>query len=122
MIFNEANKERLEKLFKEANGKCRERILTYDNVKHILEKIEETLDIPKKDMIGITAVIDPNAQNFPRAYGYVPYSIYCFATRKKTGWDIEKFGKYRTARAGHAAEIRLTKDAKIAILESKSHC
>lgn len=122
MIFKEENKEKLEKMFAEANGKCRERILTYENVKYALDKIEETLDIPKMHMIGITAVIDPNAQNFPRAYNYTPYSIYCFATRKKTGWDVEKFGKYKTAKAGHMAEINLTKEAKVAIIESKSRC
>ena len=122
MLFKESNKESLEKMFAKANGKCRERILTYDNVKYALNMIENHLNIPKKYMVGITAVIDPNAQNFPNSYGYTPYSIYCFATYKKSGWNIEQFGKYKTARAGHMAEINLTKEAKIAILESKSRC
>lgn len=122
MIFNEKNKEKLETMFAKANGRCRERILTYYNVKSALKKIEDHLGISKKDMLGIKVIIDPNAQDFPKAYKYTPYSIYCYATRKASGWDVEPFGKYKTARGGHMAEITLTQEAKIAIIESKTRC
>ena len=119
MLFKENNKEKINAMFAEANGKCRERILTYDNVEAALTKIERQLGIAKKDMVGIVALIDPNAQDFPRAYKYTPYSIYCIAVRKASGWDVEPFGKSRTARASRMASLTLTDRAKEAILESK---
>ena len=122
MIFKESNRVKLEEMFKKANGKCRERILNYRDVEYSLKKIEEHLGIPKKDMIGIVVIVDPNAQDFPNAYKYTPYSIYYTAERKSSGWDVKPFGKYRTARASRMAEIKLTDRAKEAIIEKKSFC
>ena len=122
MIYKESNRAKLEEMFKKAKGKCRERILNYYNVGSSLKRIEIHLGIPKKDMIGITVVVDPNAQDFPNAYKYTPYSIYYRAERKSSGWDVEPFGKYKTARASHMAEITLTDRAKEAIIEKKSFC
>ena len=122
MIFKENNRVKLEEMFKKANGKCKERILTYKNVEYSLKEIEEHLGIPKKDMIGIVVVVDPNAQDFPNAYKYTPYSIYYTAERKPSGWDVKPFGKYRTARASRMAVIELTDRAKEAIIEKKSVC
>ena len=98
------------------------RILTYNNVKWSLEKIERHLEICKKDMIGIIVVVDPNAQDFPNTYKYTPYSIYYTAERKPSSWDVKPFGKYRTARASRMAVIKLTDRAKEAIIEKKSVC
>lgn len=120
MIFKESNRTKLEAMFKQANGRCKERILTYNNVKRSLEEIEKYLEICKKDMIGIVITVDPNAQDFPSAYKYIPYSIYYRAERKKSGWDITPLGKYKTARANHMANIHLTDGAKKAIIEKKS--
>jgi hypothetical protein len=122
MIFKESNRVKLEEMFKKANGKCRERILTYSNVERSLNKIENHLGINKKDLIDIVVIVDPNAQDFPNAYKYTPYSIYYRAKRKPSGWDVEPFGKYRTARASRMAEITLTDRAKEAIIEKKSFC
>lgn len=122
MIYKESNKAKLEEMFKQANGKCRERILDYYNVGLSLEKIETHLGISKKDMIGIIVIVDPNAQDFPNAYKYTPYSIYYTAERKPSGWDVKPFGKYRTARASRMAVIELTDRAKEAIIEKKSVC
>ena len=120
MIFKESNKTKLEEMFKQANGRCKERILTYNNVKRSLEEIERYLEICKKDMIGISVLVEPNAQDFPSAYRYIPYSIYYRAERKASGWDVTPFGKYKTARANHMADIHLTDRAKEAIIEKKS--
>lgn len=119
MLIKEANKARIENIIKAAEGRSTVRTIEYRDIVKSLEILEESLGICKKDMIGITADIDYNAQDFPKAYKYTPESTHFMVTRKSGGWDLTSVERARTRRHNHTYHVELTETAKQAIIESK---
>jgi len=120
IIIKEANKEKLTTAIKEAEGRASVRCITADRVIKAVDRITKHLDIPKKRMIGITAVVDVNAQDFPSAYRYMPESTQFTAEYTKSGWVMTSVCRDRTHSERHAVSLILTEEAKVAVLENAS--
>lgn len=84
-----------------------------------LDTIERRLDIPRKDMRGIIATVDVNAQAFPRAYKGRPDSTFFRAVYTAAGWAIEHIYRYHTAPPGRMSDIELT-DAAVKALVARA--
>lgn len=101
----------LETVQKRAKVRC----TNYDEIFRILTNIEKELNISKKAMNGIKAVIDPNAQDFPRSYKFTPQSTIITAEYKNGAWKIEI---ERAETRKDRALLSLTEEAEKAILSN----
>ena len=119
MLVKEANKEKIEDIIRTAEGRATARTISYERIVVAIAELEKTLGIAKKNMTGITADIDYNAQDFPRAYKYTPESTHILVTRKTSGWDLTNVFRDTTRRWNHRFHVTLTDDAKAAIIASK---
>lgn len=119
MLIKEGNREKIEAAIRAAEGRATERRINYGDIVRAIAELEKTLNICKKDMTGITADIDYNAQNFPNAYKYTPKSTHITITRKNSAWDLERVYRDTTRREGRRYHLTLTEDAKRAIIKSK---
>lgn len=119
MLINESNKQKIEDMIKQAEGKATVRTIGYRDIVDGIATLEMSLGIHKKDMIGIVADIDMNAQDFPRAYKYTPTSTHFTVIRKASGWDLKEVFRDTTRRYNHRFHVNLTDAAKQAIIESK---
>jgi hypothetical protein len=120
IIIKEANQEKINAAIREAEGRATARTITAQDIISAAEKVTKHLGIPMKAMIDVVAHVDINAQDFPRAYKYVPESTQFRMIRTASGWALTDIYRDRTHRSGHAAEIRLTETAKEAVLASAS--
>lgn len=120
MLIKEANKEKIEAIIKATEGRATARTVTFRGMIKSLEILEESLGICKKDMVGITANIDTNAQDFPNAYKYTPMSTHFTVIRKASGWDLVSVSRDTTRRRKHRFHVTLTDEAKKAIIETKT--
>ena len=116
IIIKEANKENINEVIKQVEGRATARLVDYNNVIHAINLIENQLDIAKKDMIGIVADIDYNAQEFPHAYKYTPESTHVKLERCSSGWALVDIKREYCGK--HMIKIHLTEDAKQAILSN----
>ena len=121
MLIKESNRNKIENMIVEAEGKAVTRKITYDNIAIAVERIEKELNVYKKDMIGVKASVDLNAQNFPKAYKYTPKSTHFEAIRKASGWDLKSVERNITRREGHAYELDLPEHTKLAIIKKMSN-
>lgn len=119
MLVKESNMKKINEMIKKAEGRATTRTIEYKDIAYNIEDIEKTLGIPKKDMIGIVAYVDSNAQNFPNAYKYTPYSTQYTLERKASGWDLVAVKRGRTERRNRKFRLVLTDVAKEAIIISK---
>ena len=72
IIIKEENKERIEKIIKEVEGKSKVRKCTYQDLITYTNRIEKNLGISKSALNGTTAWISPHGATFPKAYKYSP--------------------------------------------------
>ena len=117
MLIKNENAGKIMEIIKKAEGKARERTITYIEIFTDIARIEKKLGIKKKDMVGIKAVVDHHAQNFPNAYKYNAQSTFFEVVRKKNGWDLVRVYRDYTRREGKEFCLYLTEDAENAILE-----
>lgn len=122
MLIRESNKNKIEKMIKDAEGRAKVRTITYNDLLSAIEYVEKKLNICKKDMIGIKADIDLHAQNFPNAYRFrfTPESTHFYMERKASGWDLRNVQRCYTRRANHAFWLELPEHTKSAIIERMS--
>jgi len=120
IIVNEKNKKKIETCIAEAEGRATVRTITFEQIEYAIERIEKELDITAKYMRGVTACVDPNAQDFPRAYKYTPQSTWVKLERCASGWAVIGIWRDITASPSHAICVSLTKEAKEAIIENKT--
>ena len=120
IIIKESNKERIEAAIKEVEGRATARTIDFYDIIRDIKNIEGELSIAKKDMIGIIADVDHNAQDFPKAYKYTPESTHYVLTRKTSGWAISHITRRKTRSSKHTYQLTLTDTAKKAILDRMS--
>ena len=120
MLIKEANRDSINEMIKKAEGRAKERTITYYTILEAIRQIEARLNISKTAMEGITADIDWHAQNFPRAYKWTANSTQVFLKRKKSGWDLVSVERDRTRRASQTIRLNLTETAREAILEANT--
>ena len=120
IIVKEANIERINQEIKGAEGRASARCITASDIMDAVQSITAHLRIPKKSMVGITAYVDVNAQDFPSAYKYTPESTLVALEYTRSGWAITGIERDVTHRASQAVSIELTDEAKKAVLEAAS--
>lgn len=100
-------------------GRATARTVAAKDILKAIEDLEHKLGILKKDMEGITAVIDVNAQDFPRAYKYTPDSTIVEIVCKKSSWSLVSVERGWTRSTKHKYAVKLTPEAEQAIIDSK---
>lgn len=106
IIVNEKNMDRIGAAISEAEGRAESRCVDAESVTSSIARIEEHLNIPKKWMEGLVFDCDPNAQAFPNAYKYTPYSTQFTLTYAKGKWRISNIRRDCTRTAGRKFEAR----------------
>ena len=82
------NAEKINEMIAKEEGKARSRTIIAADIFRTIDTIEKRLDIPKKYLVGIVARLDLNAQDFPKAYKYTPYSTHATIERRPAGWYL----------------------------------
>ena len=82
--------EKLNAAIQEAERKARTRTITAENIKDMLELVDDRLKLvsTKTDAVGTLVFGDPNAQHFPSAYHGIPESTHFVAELTRTGWKV----------------------------------
>lgn len=117
--FTEANYDKIAAAIKLAEGRAKERTVNVEGIANAIDTIEQKLEIPKKSMIGVTVIIDLNAQNFAKGYRYTPQSTKVKLIRKKTCWCILNIWRGYTESPTRRYAFTFTEEAKEAIIASK---
>lgn len=102
--------------------RCTARTIDTDDIIKSLSRYMEALRISKTAAAGIKLTVDPNAQNFPSAYRYIPESTIFDAEYTAKGWVVSSIRRGTTHRAAGMYHATLTDNAKAAILERLEYC
>ena len=121
IIVNEKNREKIEAAIKTVEGKASARCIGYADIVEAIKLIEGRLGISQKDMIGVEASVDPNAQHFPSAYRYIPYSTHFQIKRFPSGWALTSVYRNITKSPSNEYNLILTEDAKAAVIRRMEH-
>lgn len=100
----------------EAQNRASVRTITYTQLLHMLEWVNDYLGISKKSMEGVSVRLDYHSQKFPSAYKYQPMSTIVWATFKSGSWRITKIERDTCLDTGRAV-IFHTESSKAAILD-----
>lgn len=111
------SKSAVEQMIETAEGRARERKITFDGITDILGEIEAYIlqFSTKTDAYGTNVTVDINSQRFPRAYKYTPESTHFKAEFKKNGWKITDV--YRAKCGTHLYELELTDATKAHMID-----
>lgn len=96
--------------------RTRERNITYNDIQASLDVVEEKLGISRAMMNGVHAVVDVNAQTFPRSYKYTPKSTIFHAVHNGRNWVILDIKRDKTHKETMRAKLNLPQAAKNAII------
>lgn len=100
--LTEAGKSKLEQKLNEVQARSQVRTISMSNFTMLSERLNNFLSIPKKHMDGMGVKIDFNAQDFPKAYKYMPQSTIVWCENIKGNWYI------RGIERGECKRVRLT--------------
>lgn len=119
IVIKEANRSKLQNELEKIQKRTTTRNINVDDLFKIIKEIENNLGIAKNKMVGIVADVDYNAQDFPKAYKYTPESTQITIQKLASGWALTNVERYRCRTPKSKYILRLTDDAKNAIIESK---
>lgn len=91
--ITENNKEKLENVLAQANGKARERVAHYEDLLKAVDRIREKFYIPKSKMEGLKVLVDVNRTLKAKAYKHAMYSTKFVVEFGKT--DAYLVGSFR---------------------------
>ena len=115
--FRTACNERLSDELKAAEGRATARTIYAWDIVSEASHILSTINIPRKHMEGCKAIVDINAQGFPKAYKYTPEStIFCLEFGKAGAVYVTDIR--RDTCTSRMYRITYTEDAKKAIIDS----
>lgn len=91
------NADKLASMIEAAEGRATARTITPKDITEALEQITERVLLlsTRKDATGTTIEADPNAQQFPNAYKYIPESTHFTAELKAAGWKVTRVFRSR---------------------------
>ena len=93
IVIKDTNKEKINALIKEVEGRATTRIIDFDLIIGVCEGVTKTLDLSKKYLEGTEIIVDYHAQKMPRSYKYTPYSTWFSAKFYSGAWHL--MGVYR---------------------------
>lgn len=117
-LSNKTARERIQMKLDEVQKGCSARTITFDDIVTALYRVTVKLDIHKKDIDGTTVTIDVYADDFPRAYKYIPYSTIFDAEYRNGHWYVTNIYRGKTHAKGRAVYMILSESAKTAVLDN----
>jgi hypothetical protein len=118
--ITEKNLSRIQTELDRIQKRASARIIDASDIVDDVKRIEKRLDIPKKHMTGISAIVDHYAQDFPHAYKWTAESTHYTIVRKSGGWTLTNVYRDTVKRPSQRYTVNLTEDAKNAIIESRT--
>jgi len=101
VIIKQENKSKILQMMDDAQGRATARTIDLDDILTAARRIENALNIPKKYLEGLVYSVDMNAQDFPRAYNYVPESTHFTLTYKNGTWRVSDIVRGQCRTYGH---------------------
>ena len=120
IIVAESNKDKIEAIIKEAEGKASARTIGYDDITKAIAKVEEELNgIPKKYLEDTVVECDPWAQKLPSAYKYRAESTQFVITFRKGKWRVSNIRRYYLNQCAGTCRIQAPTDLLMEGLKAK---
>ena len=117
IVVKKENAEKIQKAIDVAEGKARERKITAEDLIASAEKLSKKLGIAPAHLRGVRAKVDLNAQDFPRAYKYIPESTIAFLEHTGRAWALVDVRRDNAEIANRAVRFTLTDEAREWILK-----
>ena len=116
IIVKETNKERIQQELDVLQKRSKVRTIDAGDILKACSRIEKELNVTKKALVGTVAIVDPNAQDFPKAYKYTPESTSFRIVRTSTGWKLTDLYRDSCARSDNRYIVTIPEEAKQEIL------
>lgn len=116
IVVNEKNLPRIEAALEEVQGKCTTRTITARNILDFCEGIHEFYRLPKTALDGAFFRVDLNAQKFPNAYKYIPYSTHFEVECHKGRYTLVGITRQQVNAPTRAARAVLPEEVQKALL------
>ena len=122
IIINEHNRNKIEKALDEVQGRCKTRLIEYDDILAELKSVDEQFSkvCTKKGFENTRVWIDVNGQSFPNAYKFSPESTQFGAIYLKGKWRLVYVGRDYCKSYAQRWSIHLSDTAKECVLETFS--
>ena len=122
IIINEHNKQKIEKALDEVQGRCKTRLIDYEDILVELKAVDEQFSkvCTKKGLENTEVLIDVNAQNFPNSYKFSAKSTRFRAVYFKGKWRLMYIGRDFCKSYAQRWHITLSDTAKECILHEYS--
>jgi hypothetical protein len=120
MKINVTNTEKIQQEIDNVQADCRQRTINAQQVEMYAKMLEERLEvrgIPKKLRVGFRFWVNPNAQNFPNAYKWVPMSTNFMLERFPSGWFVMAIMREYCSNKRISLKSVLTEEQKEAIIK-----
>lgn len=117
IVLTEKNRDRIQAVLDEVQEKSKTRTITFDEMIDAAWRVTRHLDIPVRRMKGVRALIDVNAQRFPRSYKFMPYSTQFEIEHSGLEWRVIRIERLPMWKSEKKAIITLTAGAERAIIE-----
>ena len=117
-VLNKKNLAKIDETIKAVEGRSSARTVTAEKILEEVIRVEKEIHVPKKALVGLEIILDLNAQDFPRAYKYVPMSTQVRLIRTASSWTITSIWRDRTQGGGRRVVFltvpQITRDAVLA--------
>ena len=122
IIINENNKLKIEKALDEVQGRCKTRLIDYEDIVNELKALDEQFSsvCTKKAFENTEVLIDVNGQSFPNSYKFSAYSTQFRALYLKGKWRLMYIGRDFCKSYAQRWNILLSEEAKKSIVETFS--
>lgn len=116
--IEERNKEKINSELNAVQKRCTARTTYYEDVVDVVDDIQKRLDklMYRKDQVGISAIADPNAQDFPSAYRGEPESTIIIVKRFPSGWFMTGCHRSYCCRSLHKISLKTNPEHEEAII------
>lgn len=115
--YSIADKDKLNAIITEAEGRATARTITADSIAEVLDSVENRLGYPAKKYLKGVKVHFSNAEHFPNAYHYTPYCTKFDAIHNGKEWRIVAVYRAECPNRRADTHITLTEEAKAAVLK-----
>lgn len=119
IVISEKNREKIAAILDDVQKRSKERTITVDTIFAYPQKIVKELGIAKCHLEGSTFCVDPNAQDYPKAYSYTPKSTQFMLVFSNGTWKVKWIDRLSSRMNGYGKKVesRLSDSAKAAIVE-----
>lgn len=122
-FFKKKDEKALTLKLDELQGRCKERLLSVEDCKHRLNKVDCFLNITNKAMTGTKVIVHADMQTLPKCYRYVANSTKAVFVYDGKHWCFVSAFRDRMIQKGIAyhCEIELSATAQNAVLKRYCH-